>query len=316
MAWRWARGETISVERLRAQLRILPKFERFLQFFIGLLEAEGVLERNGGELRFISDGERLATAEEQAVQIEAAYPQTAALLGLIAYCADHYGAALSGEMAAIEVLYPEGELDLRGVEQEDDLVSSRMSCIKRLRETVQGWAGERPLRILEVGGGNGFLTRLLAEDLQGLAVTYTFTDISRALVLDREREAAAAGWSFMETAQLDIGRDPVEQGFRAGSFDVIVGLDVTHIPAEIEQTVRYLRQLLGSGGRLCLLESLNSWRWVDMIWGLADGWWSFTDEGVAADDAAADAAGVARGCGRVVSGHGRLSRGGRCGTGV
>jgi len=271
-------GTMLGREALREKLGLLPKFERFFDFFIRLLTDEGILTTIGDRWQVTRQISQLERIGELTAEIEEMYPETEALLGLIEHCVGHYGAALSGEMAAIEVLYPNGQLDLRGVEQQEDLLSSRMACIEQLRALVKNWAGERPLRILEVGGGNGLLTRLLAEDVRPFSgVEYTFTDISRALVLDREKQAAQQQWDFMRFAQLDIGRDPVSQGMEAGRFDLIVGLDVVHIPADVRQTVGHLQQLLASGGRLCLLESLHSWKWVDMIWGLAADWWGYSD---------------------------------------
>src|SRR6185436_7382824 len=75
-----------------------------------------------------------------------------------------------------------------------------------------------PLRVLEVGGGEGLLTQALLPSFEGRPVEYTFTDIGRSFVVNAERLAAQRGQNFMRFGVLDISRPPVEQGFAPGSF--------------------------------------------------------------------------------------------------
>ena len=71
--------------------------------------------------------------------------------------------------------------------------------------------------------------------------------------------------------------DPVTQGFDVGSYDIIVGLDVVHATPRIAETLDNLKSLLGPRGLLCLLETVKTHRHMNMIWGLAEGWWFFED---------------------------------------
>jgi acyl transferase domain-containing protein len=85
------------------------------------------------------------------------------------------------------------------------------------------------LRILEIGAGTGSITATILQDLtssygERMYSTYTYTDISAGFfVAAKERFKAYAG---VEYATLDISKDPIEQGFEAQSFDLIVAANV------------------------------------------------------------------------------------------
>lgn len=85
------------------------------------------------------------------------------------------------------------------------------------------------MRILEIGAGTGGLTAKILKQLQSqfgerLYLQYTFTDISSGFfVATQERFAEYQG---MEYKVLDISKDPEEQGFRLGEYDLIIASNV------------------------------------------------------------------------------------------
>lgn len=138
----------------------------------------------------------------------------------------------------------------------------------------------RPFRVLEVGAGQGLLTRHLHPALSaaaGAGLEYVFTDLGRSFVLAAERRAAAAGWRGIRFGILDAGRDPAAQGFSPGAFDAVVAANVVHATPKIAETLGHLRSLLAPGGVLALVETVRVCRWNDLVWGLTEGWWSFAD---------------------------------------
>ncbi|KAH0559951.1 hypothetical protein GP486_003526 [Trichoglossum hirsutum] len=86
------------------------------------------------------------------------------------------------------------------------------------------------LHILEIGAGTGGTTRSILEDLTlpdgtRMYADYTYTDISAGFfVAAKERFKNAQN---MKYAVLDITKDPVEQGFRAGTYDLVVASNGT-----------------------------------------------------------------------------------------
>jgi hypothetical protein len=85
------------------------------------------------------------------------------------------------------------------------------------------------MRILEIGAGTGGLTAKFLEQLKSdygerLYLKYTFTDISSGFfVTAKERFKDYEG---IEYKALDISKDPLDQGFNAGEYDIIVASNV------------------------------------------------------------------------------------------
>ena len=52
-----------------------------------------------------------------------------------------------------------------------------------------------------------------------------------------------------------------------------------HATSDLKRTLRRLRKLLVPGGALFMLEVAGLERWVDITFGLTEGWWLFTDSG-------------------------------------
>ena len=88
------------------------------------------------------------------------------------------------------------------------------------------------LKILEIGAGTGATSAAILECLESQEPyyvrnysSYTFTDISAAF-LSKAKERLIK-YSSVEYKVLDISRDPVEQGFESGCYDLIVASNVS-----------------------------------------------------------------------------------------
>ena len=76
---------------------------------------------------------------------------------------------------------------------------------------------------------------------------------------------------------LDIEKNPLEQGIGEHKFDLVLAANVLHATADLRETLRQVKTLLSSEGLLVLLEGTRPLRFADVIVGLTEGWWRFTD---------------------------------------
>ena len=108
-----------------------------------------------------------------------------------------------------------------------------------------------------------------------------FTDIAASfLPAARERLGTYAQIDFRV---LDIERDPASQGFDLHSFDMIVAANVLHATRDLRESLTHIRHLLARGGKLVVLEGTRPVRWLDLTFGLTNGWWRFTDSDLRSD---------------------------------
>lgn len=144
-----------------------------------------------------------------------------------------------------------------------------------LSSVVSGLAGKRELRILELGAGTGGTTKTVIDTLANLDIkfTYTFTDLSSSLVAAARRKFAK--WSFMEYKVVDIEKEPQPEVW--GAYDIILSTNCIHATRDLVRSTSHIRQMLKPDGLLCLVELTRNLYWFDLVFGLLEGWWLFTD---------------------------------------
>lgn len=138
------------------------------------------------------------------------------------------------------------------------------------------------MRILEVGSGTGGLTAKLLEALVSdhgdpLYLEYTYTDVSAGFFVQAKERFR--DYSGIEYRVLDISRDPLEQGFRPGQFDLIVCSNVVHATPCLRTTLGHIRTLLRPRGRLLLQEICTATKWTNYVMGTLAGWWLGAEDG-------------------------------------
>ncbi|MEV4432911.1 SDR family NAD(P)-dependent oxidoreductase [Streptomyces sp. NPDC049555] len=177
----------------------------------------------------------------------------------VALAAFHRGAltkVLLGEKQELEFL-AEGGIEL--MDQFFDLAPFTRCQNRMLRalmeEIVRQWPADRPLRILEVGGGTGGATAGLLAVLPPERTRYTFTDVSRYFIGRAEKRFARH--DFVEYRPFDLDADPAEQGLTPGGFDVVVAANALHTAKDLVPALRRVAGLLAPGGRLLASEQHN-----------------------------------------------------------
>jgi microcystin synthetase protein McyG len=191
---------------------------------------------------------------------------------------------LRGEQDPLSLLFPGGSTaDVEKLTRESPAAQAYNMLIRdAFAAAVADRTSGEKLRVLEVGAGTGgtttsILPLLSEEDCD----EYVFSDVS-PLFLEAARESLSE-YGFVAFDLLDIEKDPVEQGFADRRFDVIIAANVVHATRDLRQSLANLRGLLAPGGILLLLEGTSKQRWVDLTFGMTDGWWRFSDRDLRPD---------------------------------
>lgn len=134
------------------------------------------------------------------------------------------------------------------------------------------------MKVLEIGAGTGGATAPILSAFDGnngrypKFDSYTFTDISSGFF--EEAGTKFKDWEgLVEYRRLNIEEDPVDQGFEAGTYDLVVAASVLHATANITRTLEHTRKLLKPGGRLVLVEISNMLNQAFLLFGCLPGWW-------------------------------------------
>ncbi|KAM3067829.1 Reducing polyketide synthase boa6 [Clarireedia jacksonii] len=128
------------------------------------------------------------------------------------------------------------------------------------------------MRVLEIGAGTGGATKGIFKGIGDAFAHYTFTDISTGFFM-KAREVFADYADRMTFSLLNCEKDPLEQGYEAHSFDVIVASNVLHATEFLEKTMANVRLLLKPGGYLCLLECTGHLERTGFLMAGLPGWW-------------------------------------------
>ncbi|MGH8573871.1 MAG: KR domain-containing protein, partial [Gammaproteobacteria bacterium] len=175
-----AKGRTYGRDELRRRLRVLPLFERFLAFLLRALAEDGIVRIGADGIEVLSDeGRDDPVAVREAILAE--YPEFHGLVTLLEHCTGRYAPALSGEIPSISVLYPDGTSALLDQSGRDTPAYAGDGVYLETAARLVAHIADKPagekLRVLEVGGGSGGLTRSIVQALGKRAVDYLFTDL-------------------------------------------------------------------------------------------------------------------------------------------
>jgi pimeloyl-ACP methyl ester carboxylesterase/SAM-dependent methyltransferase/acyl carrier protein len=261
------------------RLKILPGYTKLLDCMIDMLAEDGVVKLLNSRVKFIKAEAEIPQPQELYEACLHDFPEFRGMLQFLDYCTGNYKDALSGRVPPVSVLFPKGSSDALERSNRDTVEHGRERVYARVVHDILSMliardGGGRPLNILEVGGGTGLLTRQLLDLAELPNVNYYFTDIGEYFINKAKDEPEFTSLRFKT---FDISKNPAEQGLALHSFDVVLGLNVVHATKDIGGTLANLRQLLVPDGLMLLIEACKRLRWVDMVWGLAEGWWMFED---------------------------------------
>jgi nucleoside-diphosphate-sugar epimerase/SAM-dependent methyltransferase len=134
------------------------------------------------------------------------------------------------------------------------------------------------MKVIEVGAGTGGTTRAVLSSLGDQYASYTYTDISAGFFEPAKAKFSQHGGK-LKFKTLNIEKDPMDQGYDEGSFDMVIASNCLHATRSLQETLRHCRRLLRPGGYLVLLEITRDHLPMQLIMGTLPGWFLGADEG-------------------------------------
>ncbi|KAF1993364.1 hypothetical protein P154DRAFT_450422 [Amniculicola lignicola CBS 123094] len=126
--------------------------------------------------------------------------------------------------------------------------------------------------ILEIGAGVGGTTRKILRAIGNSFGHYTFTDISSGFFEKGARRFSKYA-RRMTFKVCDIEKDPIDEGYVEGAYDVIVAANILHATRNLTDTMRHVRRLLKPGGYLVMMEITGDLLRLGYLMGALPGWW-------------------------------------------
>jgi len=205
-------------------------------------------------------------------------PAFFAELMLIRRCGTELAGVLKGDLNPLQIIFPDGNLSAAEHLYSDSPSVRFYNTLAQhaVGRVLEQLPPDRPLRVLEIGAGTGGLTQYVLPRLPADRTEYVFTDLSNHFFIKAGQKFA--DYPFVRYQKLDIENDPRTQEFAAHSFDIILASQVLHATRDLRTTLTNVRQLLAGDGLLVLLEVVKPARWIDLVFGLTEGWWLFADK--------------------------------------
>ena len=271
-------GDTATLEGLAIQLSIPKRLWGLLARFLEILTEDGILRRDQQSWAVLS---KLVEADPilASKAILAGHPHAQVKLRLMENCGPNLPDILRGTRNPVSDLFPGGDLSIarelyRNSPESLAFNGTIAAIVQNLCKARSG--SDEPLRILEIGGGSGGTTATVLSQLEGMNFSYTFTDIGPAMV--REAETEFGNRNGMNFRTLDIEDDLSAQGITHQSYDLVIAANVLHATTDLRKTVKRASDALAPDGMMLLLEVVAPERWVDVTFGLTEGWWLFEDK--------------------------------------
>lgn len=268
----------VSADTLAAELGVIEKYRRELRRLLDLLAEQGFAHAVGdGSYRFAASVD-LGDPVAELGALRVAHPEALAQIDVTERCGVKLAGVLSGRVDPLGLIFPGGDTSLaEGLYRDTPEAKVYNGLISEsVTRLIESLPADEPIRIAELGAGTGGATSFVVPSLPADRIQeYRFTDLS-SVFLDRAKEAFA-DYSFMDYSICDVQHDPGTQGLDVGGYDIVIAFNMIHATPDLKKSVQNATRLLRPGGALVLMEGTEPEGWIDVTFGLTDGWWAFDD---------------------------------------
>jgi microcystin synthetase protein McyG len=280
----WRIGASLDRSSIGRELGIARRHRPLLERLLGTLIEYSLLRSDGSALEIVGAPD-LDDPQLRWADLRDRFPAFDAELSLLGRCAPRLAAVLRGDQDPVDLLFPDGSLEpLEKMYGHSPQFAGDNDLLGHVvAEAARVWQEEpnREVRILEVGAGTGGTTSSVLPLLPRERIAYTFTDVSSRFLT--EAKDRYAEYPSVRYATLDIERSPSKQGFEGQRFEIVLAANVLHATSDLRRTLENVRELLAPGGMLVLFEVTRPQLWIDLTFGLTEGWWRFTDHDLRPD---------------------------------
>jgi NADPH:quinone reductase-like Zn-dependent oxidoreductase/malonyl CoA-acyl carrier protein transacylase/acyl carrier protein len=269
-------GSRFSTRELAEGCTIAPRHHRVLGSFLDMLAADGVLRKEDSTWEVIGSPV-VSDPEAELRGLWERYPASYAELSLVKRTAVPLAEVLRGDLDPLELIFPGGSLATTDhlYQHSPTLRPYNMIAASAISVVADALPEGGRLRLLEVGAGTGGLSAYVLSRLPRETTRYVFTDVSNHFFVKAQEQFR--DHTFVEYKLFDAEKDPTDQDFAPGGFDVVLAANVLHATRDLRQTVGNVRRLLAPGGLLLLVEGARPLRAMDLVFGLTEGFFRFED---------------------------------------
>lgn len=270
--WNPIVGQEYEWHTLHDKCGVKEEFKPFFNRLISILVEDGVFEQNEHTIKVVQEFH--IELDNWASELRTKYDKAIPEIDLFEQCLKSLDKVWQGLIDPLTILFPKDKDKGAHHLYRDSIGSKQINRL--LAETMQHLTSEvsrvKKIRIIEIGAGTGGTTIQVLPLLDKHQCSYLFTDISAHFT-----QQAAQKWGqeyeFVEFNTLDI-EQPIPKDL-LGQFDIVIAANVLHATQDLNRTLSNCNDLLADGGALLLLEATAKQRWLDLTFGMTDGWWRF-----------------------------------------
>ncbi|XXH01490.1 hypothetical protein Hte_007850 [Hypoxylon texense] len=264
------------------RIPFVPEHDRLQTYLYGMLEETRIIDLDNGRITRTGIPLPTKTSDEILQDLERSYPDHDYANKLAHWTGSHLAQVLSGKADGIQLIFgnQKGRELVAGLYGESLLnklsTQQMMDFLTRLVNKLSDLGEGGTLKILEMGAGTGGTTKWLVPMLAklGYPVEYTFTDLASSFVAGARKKFKE--YPFMKFAVHDIENPPSDSSL-IGSQHIILASNAVHATHSLTVSTGNMRKFLRPDGFAMMLEMTNTLYWVDIIFGILEGWWLFED---------------------------------------
>ena len=272
---------TASAGQTLERVQYQPQHQRLIEYVYDFLEnVARLIDKSNEGSKFTRTAMNVPAKSSEALLEELLknFPEWIHAHKLTHYAGKHLAKVLTGKTDGIAVIFGSAEARslVAGLYCEH---SFNKVSYNQMKDFIGGLVSrldmsQGPLRILEMGAGTGGTTLVLAPYLAtlGVPIEYTYTDISASMVAQAKRKFKA--YPFMKFAVHDIEKLPEGELL---DQHIVIASNAVHATHNLTKSCENIRKALRPDGLLMILEMVEIVPFVDIIFGLLEGWWLFDD---------------------------------------